>query len=116
MGVKIDIVTFRLPTNTPNPSRHSTCGWVALVDGKEVGWCNMAFWPDKVIKFEDAFVKEKYRGKGIYKTLWNTRWEYVSEHYKGYRIVSYCKPTTLEFHKKKGFETKEILELMEKIV
>ena len=114
--MKFQIVTFRLPTNTPNPSRHSVCGWIALVEMEEVGWCNMAFWPDNVIKFEDAFVKEEYRGNGIYKTLWDTRWEYVNKHYKGYKIVTYCKPTTVDFYEKKDFKTIEVLSLMEKIV
>ena len=74
----MNILSYRLPTNTPNPSKHSDCGWVAIIDGKEVGWVNMSFKPDNTLKFEDAFVHPDFRGLGIYRKLWDTRWEYVT--------------------------------------
>ena len=108
------IIGFRLPSNTPGPQRHTSCGWVAMVDNKEVGWCNMSFLPNNVLKFEDAFVLPEYRGKGIYSKLWDTRWNYISSFCKGMKIISYCKPSTYEFYKKKGFEEKYHVTLMEK--
>ena len=50
--MKIQILSYRLPTATPDPTRHSSCGWIALIDDIEVGWCNMSFLPNKVIKLE----------------------------------------------------------------
>ena len=114
--MKIQILSYRLPTATPDPTRHSSCGWIALIDDTEVGWCNMSFLPNKVIELEDAFIKFDYRGKGIYKKLWWTRWEYLNEHFKDHKIIAYCKPTTLEFYKKRGFDVKETITLMEKYI
>ena len=84
--MKIQILSYRLPTATPDPTRHSSCGWIALIDDNEVGWCNMSFLPNKVIKLED------------------------------HKIIAYCKPTTLEFYKKRGFDVKETITLMEKYI
>ena len=112
--MKVNIIGFRLPTATPDPTRHSSCGWVAICDNKEVGWCNMTFLPDNVLKLEDAFIHADYRGKGIYKNLWNTRMDYINKHYNNYKLMAYCKPTTLEFYKKQGFIEKEIITLVEK--
>ena len=112
----MNILSYRLPTNTPNPSKHSDCGWVAIVDGKEVGWVNMSFKPDNTLKFEDAFVHPDYRGLGIYRKLWDTRWEYVSEHYKGWKVVAYCKPPSIDLYKEKQFTIVENVILVEKTV
>ena len=110
----IQIIGFRLPTATPDPSRHTSCGWVALCNNKEVGWCNMSFLPDGVIKYEDSYVHPDYRGKGIYKKLYEARDAYVTRLFKGSKIISYCKPITVEFFKKQGFIEKEIITLVEK--
>ena len=112
--MKIDIIGFRLPTVTPDPSRHSSCGWVAILEGKEVGWCNMTFLHDNVLKLEDSFVHPDYRGKGIYRMLWNRRMDYINTHLSHYKLMAYCKPSTLEFFKKQGFIEKEIITLVEK--
>ena len=109
----MNILSYRLPTNTPYPSKHSDCGWVAIVDGKEVGWINMSFKPDNTLKFEDAFVHPDYRGLGIYRKLWDARWEYVLTCCKGMKIISYCKPSTLSFYLDKGFTAKETITLVE---
>ena len=113
--MKIDIIGFRLPTATPFPSRHSTCGWVAIHNNKEIGWCNLSFLPENTVKYEDSFVHPDYRGRGIYKMLFERRENYVESHLKGWKIISYCKPTTLDFFKKRGFIEKEIITLVEKI-
>ena len=75
---------------------------------------NLSFLPDSVIKYEDSFVLPDYRGKGIYKMLFKKRDDYVNHHFKGYTIISYCKPTTLAYFKKQGFIEKEIITLVEK--
>ena len=69
---------------------------------------------DNVIKFEDAFIKPEFRGKGIYKMLWNNRLNYVNAHFGKYTLIAYCKPSTLDFYKKRGFTEKETITLVEK--
>ena len=116
--MKIDIIGFRLPTATPFPSRHSYL-WVGCImhNNKEIGWCNLIF-PTReyTVKYEDSFVHPDYRGRGIYKMLFERRENYVESHLKGWKIISYCKPTTLDFFKKRGFIEKEIITLVEKTV
>jgi len=110
----MNIIGYRLPTQTPDPSRHSTCGWIAIVDNKEVGWINMSFLPNNTLKFEDAFVHLDYRGRGIYRQLWNRRWNYVNSFCKGMKIIAYCKPTTLDFYIQQGFKELHTISLVEK--
>ncbi len=112
----MNILSYRLPSSTPDPSRHSSCGWVAIIDGKEVGWCNMSFLPHNTLKFEDAFVDPDYRGKGIYRKLWDTRWEYVTKNFKGMKVIAYCKPITVGFYEEKGFEEVHKITLVEKTI
>ena len=97
------IIGYRLPTLTPDPQRHSTCGWVAIIDKKDVGWCNMSFLPKNILKFEDAFVVPEYRGQGIYTKLWETRWKYVQEQYNGWTAYAWCLPMSLPLLLEKGF-------------
>ena len=112
----MNILSYRLPSSTPDPSRHSSCGWVAIIDDKEVGWCNMSFLPHNTLKFEDAFVDPDYRGKGIYRKLWDTRWEYVNKNFKGMKVIAYCKPITVSFYEEKGFEEVHKITLVEKTI
>ena len=112
--MKIDIIGFRLPTATPDPTRHSSCGWVAICNSKEVGWCNMTFLPDNTIKLEDSFVHPDYRGKGVYKKLWERRMDYINTNFSHYNLMAYCKPTTLEYFLKQGFIEEEIITLVKK--
>ena len=112
----MNIISYKLPSNTPDPSRHSSCGWIAIVDGKEVAWCNMSFLPENTLKFEDAFVHPDHRGKGIYRKLWDTRWEYVNKNLKDMKIIAYCKPITVNFYQEKGFKEVHKITLMEKML
>ena len=112
----IRIISYRLPINTPDPSRHATCGWIALIDDEEVGWCNMTFLVDNTIKFEDAFVLPEFRGKGIYTKLWENRMNYIKANFKDCKVISYCKPTTIGFYKKRGFTEMETVILVEKTI
>jgi predicted GNAT family acetyltransferase len=85
-------------------------GWVAMTeDDKAVGWVNLTFQKDKVIKLQDAFVLEEFRGHGIYNMLWEARMQWVEEHYtgRGYVIESWCKDTSLHQFVKKGFKIGE---------
>ena len=52
----------------------------------------------------DAWVHEDYRRQGIYRRLWDTRWEYVVENYKGYKVYAWCKPMSLPLLLEKKFE------------
>lgn len=85
-------------------------GWVAMTEeDKAVGWVNLTFQKDKVIKLQDAFVLEEYRGYGIYNMLWEARMQWVEENYsgRGYVIESWCKDTSLHQFVKKGFKIGE---------
>lgn len=108
--MKINIITYKLPNQTPVPK--SECGWIALHEGKAVGWNSLIFESYNTIKFANAFVEEGYRGNGIYKMLWDARWDYCVENFKGWDVVSYCLPSTVDFYKSKGWVEKATSTLM----
>jgi hypothetical protein len=66
------------------------------------------------IKFLDAWVDESHRRKGIYRSLWEARWECVEESYKGYTVYAWCKDSSLPLLIEKGFEPGEIVTYVEK--
>lgn len=66
------------------------------------------------IKFLDAWVDEAHRRKGIYRKLWETRWDYVNEEYRGYTVYAWCKDSSLPLLLEKGFEPGEIVTYVEK--
>ena len=72
--------------------------------------------PNKKIKFLDAWVHEDHRRKGIYRKLWNTRWEFVQKEYKGYKVYAWCKPMSLPLLLEKGFEKSHTCVYVEKII
>ena len=37
------------------------------------------------------------------KMLWDARWEWCQENLKGYDVITYCLPTTLNFYREKGW-------------
>ena len=74
----------------------------------------MTFLPDNTLKLEDSYVHPDYRGKGVYKMLFETRMNYINTHLNGYKLIAYCKPTTINFFKKQGFVEKEVITLMQK--
>ena len=57
------------------------------------------------IKFLDAWVHDNYRRQGIFRKLWDTRWQYVQTNYEGYIAYAWCKPTSLPLLLEKGFST-----------
>ena len=37
----------------------------------------------------DAWVHEDYRRKSIFRKLWDTRWNFVQQYYKGYKAYAW---------------------------
>ena len=108
-GLKI----IRLKTNAQNLEM-----WLAYeVNGEEaIGHIFMCLENNNRIKFMDALVDEAHRRKGIYRMLWETRWEYVNENYKGWTIFAWCKDSSLPLLIEKGFTTVEVVTYVEKII
>ena len=78
-------------------------GWIAVIDGITVGHVFMRIQKDNKIKFLDAWVHEDYRRRGIYRSLWDTRWEYVNDIYTDKTIYAWCLPMSLPLLQEKGF-------------
>jgi putative hemolysin len=68
------------------------------------------------IKFLDAWVHEEHRRKGIYRMLWDARWEYVQQQFKGYLVYAWCKPASLPLLLEKEFDAGETCTYVEKII
>lgn len=98
----VTIVPYKLPDSVPTPK--SECGWIAIYEGEAIGWNSLIFESHDTIKFANAYVKEEYRGKGIYTKLWNARMEFCKQNLKGWNVVTYCFPSTYGFYKSKGWE------------
>ena len=57
--------------------------WVDYHEGEVIGWNSLIFESHDTIKFANAYVKEEYRGKGIYTKLWNARMEFCKQTLRG---------------------------------
>jgi len=90
--------------------------WIAMIENEVVGHIYMEKEIGNKIKFLDAWVHDDHRRKGIFRMLWDTRWDYVSEQYSGYLVYAWCKENSLPLLKEKGFETGEICTYVEKII
>jgi GNAT superfamily N-acetyltransferase len=90
--------------------------WIAMLNGDIVGHIYMNREDDKRIKFLDAWVHADHRRKGIFRQLWETRWEYVQNKYKGWTVYAWCKDSSLPLLLEKGFEAGEQVTYVEKIV
>ena len=90
--------------------------WIAMVNGEIVGHIYMEREENKKIKFLDAWVHEDHRRKGIFRKLWDARWDYVQLKFKSYLIYAWCKPASLPLLIEKGFEVGETCTYVEKIV
>ena len=88
--------------------------WIAMVNGEIVGHIYMEREETEKIKFLDAWVDENHRRRGIFRTLWETRWDYVQENYKGYLVYAWCKDSSLPLLLEKGFNSGEIVTYVEK--
>jgi len=96
----------------PNAQEIET--WVAIIGEEVVGHIYMKVEKDKRIKFLDAWVHPDYRRRGIYRNLWETRWNYVNLNYKDYTIYAWCKDESLPLLIEKGFSVGEICTYVEK--
>jgi predicted GNAT family acetyltransferase len=90
--------------------------WIAMINGEIVGHIYMEREDDNKIKFLDAWVHEEHRRKGIYRTLWETRWSHTLARYKGYKVYAWCKPASLPLLLEKGFEAGETCTYVEKTI
>jgi predicted GNAT family acetyltransferase len=90
--------------------------WVAMLNGEIVGHIYLEREDNKKIKFLDAWVHQEHRRKGIYRMLWDKRWEYVKENYKGWTAFAWCKPSTLPLLLEKYFTTGETCTYVEREV
>jgi GNAT superfamily N-acetyltransferase len=96
------------------PNNQDIETWIAVIDDEVVGHIYMKLEKDNNIKFLDAWVHPDHRRKGIYRNLWETRWNYVNENYKGYLIYAWCKDNSLPLLLEKGFESGETVTYVEK--
>ena len=91
-----------LPSGTRQYNMH---GWIAHIDNVCVGHIHMLIEANNRIKFLDAWVHEDYRRQGIFRTLWDVRWDYIQDNYAGYTTYAWCKPVSLPLLLEKGFTT-----------
>lgn len=96
-----------------NPNGQEVEAWIAMIDNQIVGHIFMKVEPNQKIKFLDAWVDENHRRKGIYRQLWETRWNHVQENYKGYTVYAWCKEKSLPLLLEKGFDAGEICTYVE---
>ena len=78
-------------------------GWIAHIDNEPVGHIHMLLEANKRLKFLDAWVHEDYRRQGIYRRLWEERWNYIKENYNGWIAYAWAKPMSLPLLIEKGF-------------
>lgn len=90
--------------------------WIAMLNGDIVGHIYMEREENDRIKFLDAWVHEEHRLKGVFRKLWDTRWEYVKNRYKGHTVYAWCKPGSLPLLLEKGFTEGEKCTYVEKVI
>ena len=90
--------------------------WIAMFNGEIVGHIYMDIEDEKRIKFLDAWVHEDYRRRGIFRALWETRWNFCEKHYEGWLVYAWCKEKSLPLLIEKGFEAGENCVYVEKYV
>jgi GNAT superfamily N-acetyltransferase len=95
--VNPEFKVIRIETNAQN-----LYGWVALSNTDQpIGHIFMQEELDNKVKFIDAWVHEDFRRQGIFASLWETRWEYVKENFKGYKAYAWALPTSQHLLRKK---------------
>jgi GNAT superfamily N-acetyltransferase len=90
-----------LPSGTRQYNMHS---WVAHLKNTCVGHIHMLIESEQKVKFLDAWVHENHRRKGIFRRLWDVRWKFVQENYKGFKAYAWAKPMSLPLLLEKGFK------------
>lgn len=88
--------------------------WIALSESEVVGHIYMQVEPNQRIKFLDAWVHGDYRRVGIFRSLWEKRWNYVNQEYSNHTIYAWCKENSLALLLEKGFTAGEICTYVEK--
>jgi len=101
------------PSGTSQYIKHA---WVAHIENQCVGYTHFLLEANKTVKFMDAWVHENHRRKGIFRKLWDTRWDFVQQQYKGYKAYAWCKPMSLPLLIEKGFEEGDNCVYVEKII
>jgi len=97
-----DIQILHIPSSgTTQYVKHS---WVAHVNNKCVGHIHLQREANKKVKFLDAWVHKDYRRQGIFRRLWDIRWEYVKQEFKNYTAYAWVKPMSLPLLLEKGFD------------
>ena len=91
-------------------------GWLAIEEDETIGHIFMKIEKDNKLKFLDAWVSEDHRRKGIYRSLWNTRWQFVKDNYEGWIAYAWCKPMSLSLLIEKGFSKGEECAYVEKLI
>jgi hypothetical protein len=97
-----------------NPNSQEIETWIALNNEEVIGHIYMKVEKEEKIKFLDAWVHPEWRIKGVYRNLWETRWNYVNENYKGYLVYAWCKDSSLPLLTGKGFRKGEVVTYVEK--
>ena len=100
-----------LPSGTRQYNMH---GWIAHKDDLCVGHIHMSIESNNRLKFLDTWVHDDHRRKGIYRKLWDIRWQYVDKYYKGWNAYAWCKPMSLPLLLEKGFTTGDSTVYVEK--
>lgn len=90
--------------------------WIAMINGVIVGHIYMEREENKKIKFLDAWVHEDYRLNGIFRKLWDERWEHVKNKYEGHTVYAWAKPGSLPLLIEKGFNQGETCTYVDKII
>jgi len=106
-----DISILYVPSNAREI--HS---WVAIFNDSCIGNVHLQIEPNKKIKLLDAWVHEDHRRKGIFRQLWDVRWEFIQQHYKNYLAYAWCKPMSLPLLLEKGFNKGDNCVYVEKTI
>jgi len=99
------------PSGTTQYVQHA---WIASLNQLCVGHIHLQVEPDQRIKFLDAWVHPDYRRQGIFRKLWDMRWEYVKQNYNGWKAYAWAKPMSLPLLIEKGFEEGDTCVYVEK--
>ena len=106
------IKIIKIKTNAQNLH-----GWIALnITDMPIGHIFMNEDIGNKLKFQDAWVHEHYRMKGVYTRLFDKRWEWVLKQYPGWTAYAWCKDSSKQLYVKNGFKEGEICTYMEKKV
>ena len=89
-------------------------GWLATHRGLSVGHIFMQEEPNNRIKFLDAWVHPDHRREGIFRSLWEERWEYVLDKHPGHTAYAWCLPSSLPMLLDNGFTQGDVCVYVER--